>query len=211
MRRAEQISEEDRVLFESVARAVISDKRGTLAEQISPAKRCGAPLRGAWRALERTAPARRAPAAPPPEPRRRDLDLLQRHRRVQRRRPRVRDHHGPRPTDARAVGERAGEPALRHRGLESGLGYTWSENAHEFRLTPWHNDPVTDASGEAFYLRDEETGQFWSPTPLPCGGAAAPTSRGTASATACSSTPRTASSSELRSTWTSRRRSSSRC
>jgi cellobiose phosphorylase len=50
---------------------------------------------------------------------------------------------------------------------ESGGAYTWSENAHEFRLTPWHNDPVSDASGEALYLRDEETGQVWSPTPLP--------------------------------------------
>ncbi|HZL98316.1 MAG TPA: protein ndvB, partial [Terriglobales bacterium] len=36
-----------------------------------------------------------------------------------------------------------------------------------FRLTPWHNDPVSDSSGEAFYLRDEESGRFWSPTPLP--------------------------------------------
>ena len=54
---------------------------------------------------------------------------------------------------------------------ESGMAYTWSENAHEYRLTPWSNDPVSDASGEAFYLRDEETGHFWSPTPLPCRGA----------------------------------------
>ena len=54
---------------------------------------------------------------------------------------------------------------------ESGQAYTWGENAHEFRLTPWHNDPVADASGEAFYLRDEESGQFWSPTPLPRRGA----------------------------------------
>ncbi|MGB5569124.1 MAG: glycosyl hydrolase family 65 protein, partial [Sedimenticolaceae bacterium] len=49
--------------------------------------------------------------------------------------------------------------------------YTWGENAHEFRLTPWHNDPVTDVSGEAFYLRDEQSGRFWSPTPLPRRGA----------------------------------------
>ena len=41
---------------------------------------------------------------------------------------------------------------------ESGGAYTWVDNAHEFRLTPWHNDPVSDTSGEAFYLRDEETG-----------------------------------------------------
>ncbi|HEY5190414.1 MAG TPA: protein ndvB, partial [Candidatus Deferrimicrobium sp.] len=49
----------------------------------------------------------------------------------------------------------------------SGQAYTWSENAHEFRLTPWNNDPVSDSSGEALYLRDEESGRFWSPTPLP--------------------------------------------
>jgi cyclic beta-1,2-glucan synthetase len=53
---------------------------------------------------------------------------------------------------------------------ESGQAYTWVENAHEFRLTPWNNDPVSDAGGEIFYIRDEESGQFWSPTALPCGG-----------------------------------------
>ena len=53
---------------------------------------------------------------------------------------------------------------------ESGLAYTWSENAHEFRLTPWGNDPVSDSSGEAFYIRDEERGHFWSPMPLPSRG-----------------------------------------
>jgi cyclic beta-1,2-glucan synthetase len=53
---------------------------------------------------------------------------------------------------------------------ESGSAYTWVDNAHEFRLTPWHNDPVGDPGGEAFYIRDEETGQFWSPTPLPARG-----------------------------------------
>ncbi|WP_341939623.1 GH36-type glycosyl hydrolase domain-containing protein [Marinimicrobium sp. C2-29] len=53
---------------------------------------------------------------------------------------------------------------------ESGSAYTWAENAHEFRMTSWHNDPLSDSSGEAFYLRDEETGAFWSPTPLPARG-----------------------------------------
>jgi cellobiose phosphorylase len=54
---------------------------------------------------------------------------------------------------------------------ESGGAYTWAENAHEFRLTPWSNDPVQDPTGEALFLRDEQTGQFWSPTPLPARGA----------------------------------------
>src|SRR6185369_14322415 len=53
----------------------------------------------------------------------------------------------------------------------SGAAYTWQENAHEYRLTPWHNDSVSESSGEAFYLRDEESGDFWSPTALPCPGA----------------------------------------
>ncbi|WP_330889373.1 GH36-type glycosyl hydrolase domain-containing protein [Rudaea sp.] len=53
---------------------------------------------------------------------------------------------------------------------ESGCGYTFFDNAHEYRLTPWHNDAVADASGEAFYLRDEETGAYWSPTPAHAGG-----------------------------------------
>jgi len=50
---------------------------------------------------------------------------------------------------------------------ESGQSYTWMENAHEFRLTPWNNDAVNDFTGEAFYVRDEESGKFWSPAPLP--------------------------------------------
>jgi len=52
---------------------------------------------------------------------------------------------------------------------ESGGGYTWSINSGENRLTPWTNDPVSDPSGEAFYLRDEINGQVWSPTPYPAG------------------------------------------
>ena len=55
---------------------------------------------------------------------------------------------------------------------ESGGTYTWADNAHESRLTTFHNDPVSDSSGEALYVRDEETGAFWSPTPLPAPGRA---------------------------------------
>jgi len=50
---------------------------------------------------------------------------------------------------------------------EAGVGCTWALNSHENRITTWNNDPVTDGSGEAFYIRDEQTGEFWSPTPLP--------------------------------------------
>ncbi len=50
---------------------------------------------------------------------------------------------------------------------EAGMGCTWAVNSGENRLTPWHNDPVSDPPSEAIYLRDEDTGQIWSPTPLP--------------------------------------------
>ncbi|MBC7480647.1 MAG: hypothetical protein H7337_01720 [Rhizobacter sp.] len=53
---------------------------------------------------------------------------------------------------------------------ESGSASTWSENAQAFRLTPWGNDPVADPNTEAFYLRDEDSGHFWSPTLLPSTG-----------------------------------------
>ncbi|HXP96581.1 MAG TPA: glycosyl transferase, partial [Telmatospirillum sp.] len=48
-----------------------------------------------------------------------------------------------------------------------GGGYTWSVNSRENQITPWSNDPVTDRPGEAFYLRDNDNGDLWSPTAMP--------------------------------------------
>jgi cyclic beta-1,2-glucan synthetase len=50
---------------------------------------------------------------------------------------------------------------------ERGAGFTWAENSYFYRLTPWRNDPVSDAPGEALYLRDEDSGALWSATPAP--------------------------------------------
>ncbi|MGH8183401.1 MAG: glucoamylase family protein, partial [Rhodanobacteraceae bacterium] len=50
---------------------------------------------------------------------------------------------------------------------EAGSAYTFADNAHEFRLTPWYNDPLRDLSGEAVWLRDEATGEYWSATSRP--------------------------------------------
>jgi cyclic beta-1,2-glucan synthetase len=50
---------------------------------------------------------------------------------------------------------------------ESGLGCTWSGNSQMNRLTPWHNDPVSDPQSEIIYLRDDQSGAVWTPTPLP--------------------------------------------
>ncbi|HMU61460.1 MAG TPA: glucoamylase family protein [Gemmatimonadales bacterium] len=50
---------------------------------------------------------------------------------------------------------------------ESGVGCTWAVNSQANRITPWANDPVSDPPSEMFYVRDEESGLVWSPTPLP--------------------------------------------
>ena len=50
---------------------------------------------------------------------------------------------------------------------ERGAGCTWVENSQFFRLTPWHNDPVSDPASEVVYLRDEESGDCWTVTPAP--------------------------------------------
>jgi cyclic beta-1,2-glucan synthetase len=55
---------------------------------------------------------------------------------------------------------------------ESGAGCTWYENSRLNRLTPWSNDSLVDPHSEAFYIRDEESGSFWSPLPGPCPGPA---------------------------------------
>ncbi len=165
VRPAEQISGEDRVLLQSVARAVIADGRGTLAEQLDH-RRLAAPRMP----LLATGRPRRPEAVPGAAPAGNDLILF--------------NGLGGFTPDGReyviklAPGQTTPAPwanVLANMDFgtvlsESGGAYTWSENAHEFRLTPWHNDPVTDASGEALYLRDEESGHFWSPTPLPAGG-----------------------------------------
>jgi cellobiose phosphorylase len=166
VRAGDQISEEDRILFQTVARAIITDSRGALEEQLN--------RRGQ---LEVTVPLltpTRTHRLEPPgtaELSRGDLMFF--------------NGLGGFTPDGReyviTTTDRQVTPAPwvnvlanPHFGTvisESGLAYTWSENAHEFRLTPWGNDPVSDSSGEAFYLRDEETGHFWSPMPLPSRGA----------------------------------------
>jgi cyclic beta-1,2-glucan synthetase len=163
VRLLDQISNEDRVLMQSVARAIISDSRGSLADQV---KR-GAPVTPKLALL--AAEARSEPYQLRPGRPRIERDLI------------LHNGTGGFTTDGReyvirtSADERTPAPwvnVLANPNFgsvvsESGQAYTWSENAHEFRLTPWDNDPVSDCSGEAFYIRDEQTGRFWSPTALP--------------------------------------------
>jgi len=50
---------------------------------------------------------------------------------------------------------------------ETGSGFTWCGNSQRNRLTGWSNDPVLDPASEALYIRDEESGAYWTPTAAP--------------------------------------------
>jgi cellobiose phosphorylase len=172
LRLGEQISSEDRILFQTVSRAILTDSRGTLWDQIHRRRVAEVPV-------PRIRPARNrrdeTPAAVEPPPR--ELIFFNGLGGFT---PDGREYvistvHGQE-TPAPWVNVLA-NPNFGSVISESGQAFTWSENAHEFRLTPWHNDPVSDSSGEAFYIRDEESGRFWSPTPLPRRGRQAYVSR----------------------------------
>jgi cyclic beta-1,2-glucan synthetase len=169
VRSAHQIQEEDRILLQAVARVIVSDRSGTLAAQLLEHIPAGAgipPMLPPGERLPAPADAWPLPSAPGADRVLFDNGL------------------GAFSADAREYvitqSEGVSTPAPWCNVLanavfgtvvsESTTGYTWFENAHEFRLTPWHNDPVSDSGGEAFYLRDEDSGRFWSPTPLPCRG-----------------------------------------
>ncbi len=166
VRSLEQIAEEDRTLFLTVARVTLSDSGGTLAEQIN---RLVAPVVRVPRLVPTREPQEETAAAF--ERPRRDLILANGVGGFTADgREYVITTTARQPTPAPWVNVLA-NPQFGCDVSEAGQAYTWGENAHEFRLTPWHNDPVSDPSGEAFYLRDEESGRFWSPTPLPSRGA----------------------------------------
>jgi cyclic beta-1,2-glucan synthetase len=171
IRRLAQLTPEEHLLFQAVARVVLTDQDGTLAEAVeraSLARPTGSPP------VERASLAR-----PTGSPKRSDGDQLiptgsllfdngvggftsDGSEYVINLRPGV-------TTPVPWVNVLA-NPNFGTVISETGGAYTWAENSHELRLTPWNNDPVTDLSGEAFYLRDEETLEIWSPTPLPARG-----------------------------------------
>ena len=49
----------------------------------------------------------------------------------------------------------------------AGATFTWAGNSRENRLTPFANDPIADPTGEAIFLRDNDSGAVWSATPGP--------------------------------------------
>jgi len=165
VRAVEQINHEDRVLMQSVARVVLADRAGTLAEQLRTQ-----PAALAESAVQKLAPSR---ARETGDTREFPLPTRVLSNGIGGFSKEGREYVISVDAEQRTPLPWVNVIANPHFGCvvsESGSGYTWLENAHEFRLTPWHNDPVSDPGGEAFYVRDDETGQFWSVTSQPAAG-----------------------------------------
>ena len=60
-----------------------------------------------------------------------------------------------------------GQPNFGFQVSATGSGFTWSANSQQNPLTAWSNDAVCDPASEAIYVRDDESGELWSPTAAP--------------------------------------------
>ena len=159
--RGDQLSTEDRTLLQAAARAVLLSRRGSLSDQVIRLERPG----------ERIAPPSSTPVVKQtrsePPVRRPELEFF--------------NGLGGFAQDGREYvtilgpGQSTPAPWLNvianasfgFQVSESGSGYTWSGNSRENQLTPWSNDPVSDPVSEAIYIRDDESGELWSPTAQP--------------------------------------------
>ncbi|MFO1265549.1 MAG: hypothetical protein U1F67_01310 [Rubrivivax sp.] len=159
--RTDLIAAPTRALLCSVARVVLVAQRGSLADQLDRARRPAPPMA---RSVPRLAPiADSTPTGPAPQ----DLEFY--------------NGLGGFAADGREYVTLLGpgqstpapwinviaNPGFGFQVAAEGSGYTWSRNSRENQLTPWSNDPVTDRTGEALYVQDEESGELWGPTAAP--------------------------------------------
>jgi cyclic beta-1,2-glucan synthetase len=161
--RRDHLADAERALFDAVARVVLTSERGDLRAQ-----------------LDRVAPAAIAPLALP----------------FVARQPRI-DEPASAPASAPALDLPLGLGGFAANGREfvlamddagatptpwvnvianpqfgtivtaAGAAHTWAINSRENRLTPFANDPVADPTSEALFVRDDDSGEVWSPTPGP--------------------------------------------
>jgi cyclic beta-1,2-glucan synthetase len=158
--RADLIAAEKRGLLPSVARVVLVAQRGSLSEQLDRMLEPVAPVKPARR---RVVPRSRMPGGA----RTPDLEFFNGLGGFARNGQEYVTVLGPgQSTPAPWINVIANSAFGFQTGTEGG-GYTWSVNSRENQITPWSNDPVSDRSGEAFYLLDNDTGDLWTPTALP--------------------------------------------
>ncbi|MDH3235319.1 MAG: glycosyl transferase, partial [Alphaproteobacteria bacterium] len=164
--RADLMSGDARALLKSVARVALIARRGPIADQLtrlpqSPHRPSQSPHRPSQ------SPNRPSPLPPPSSPALPDLEFFNGLGGFDKDgREYVTILDGDHATPAPWINVIA-NPAFGFQVAAEGSGYTWAGNSRENQLTPWSNDPVGDPTGEAIYVRDEETFSLWSATAQP--------------------------------------------
>jgi cyclic beta-1,2-glucan synthetase len=158
--RADMVPAEVRDLLFSCARAVLQGSRGTLAEQINRAREKKPGI---------APPARRAPPAPIPEallprPQMEFFNGLGGFAENGREYLTILEDSARTPAPWLNI---IANPSFGFQVSTDGSGFAWAINSQQNQITPWSNDPTGDSPGEAIYLRDEDSGEVWTPTALP--------------------------------------------
>ncbi len=159
--RADRMGRAERVLLEAVARAILRGDQGDLASQLNRRETVSRPVP----LLAPTVPAQGRTATPdvpvPPMTLANGLGGFTDEGRTY---AIVLDGDEETPMPWANV---IANPHFGTMVTASGSAHTWSGNSRENRLTPFANDPITDPTAEALFVRDDETGESWSPTPGP--------------------------------------------
>jgi len=159
--RADRIAAETKNLLASVARVVLAAQRGGLFEQLERIVELAAPEKATPKpAVLRSSRAPGPTRAP-------DLEFFNGLGGFARNGREYVTVLGPGQSTPAPWINVIANPAFGFQSAAEGGGYTWSVNSRENQLSPWSNDPVSDRPGEAFYLRDDDTGDLWTPTALP--------------------------------------------
>ncbi|HEV8632219.1 MAG TPA: glucoamylase family protein, partial [Thermoanaerobaculia bacterium] len=165
--RGERLSEAERTLLASAASAVLSGDRGELAHQLDRLhpERPEPPPAPLAVAPPRAPAAGEATVAPPPA-----LPELMLDNRLggftRDGREYVIHLDGDQQTPLPWANVIA-NPELGTVITAGGAAFTWCGNSRENRLTPHAGDPVSDPTGEALFVRDDDSGEAWTPAPGP--------------------------------------------
>ncbi len=159
--RAELMTGEARALLNSVARIVLVARRGSISDQLGRLQPRQPKAKAAGRVALSTSVEQTPPVA---EPGLEFFNGLGGFGRDGREYITVMEDRGSTPAPWINV---IANPGFGFQVAAEGSGYTWCVNSRENQLTPWSNDPVGDPPGEAIFVRDEESGDLWTPTAQP--------------------------------------------
>ena len=159
--RADLVSSEIQGVLHACARAVLHGNRGSLADQIKRARDLNPASAPSTR---RPLPPAAAPETPLTRPEMEFFNGLGGFTNDGREYLTILEGNDRTPAPWLNI---VANPSFGFQVSTDGSGFTWSVNSQQNQLTPWSNDPVCDGPGETIYVRDEDTGEVWGPTPLP--------------------------------------------